>query len=259
MVQGSSTGDRPHGGDRSFALSDTPVQRLTLSDQIAERLISLIDRDGLRAGDELPSESRLAAAFGVSRPVVREALRQLAALRMVKLTNGKPAEVLPVTPDLLGVYFEWAIRQDVNNGRELQELRSGIESMCAELAASRASQAQVDELRAIVAAMRSNLDDMNAYAELDAHLHLAIVSSAQNSLLRHLSESIRRPLKATIEAGLKPLTADHEGLERMQRGHEAIVDAIAARDTARAKAAMERHIDIALKRIATEGARGSSP
>jgi DNA-binding FadR family transcriptional regulator len=241
--------------DRLHALADEPVQRTTLSSQVAERLIQKIGRDGLRAGDELPSETRLATAFSVSRPVVREALRHLAALRMVELSNGKPAKVMPVTPDLLGVYFEWAVRQDMDNTVELHELRQGVESMCAGLAATRATQAEKDELRAIAAEMRTVLEDTDQYAELDARLHLSIIDCAHNSLLRHLAQSIRGPLRTSIQTGLALLAGNPERLEHMQHQHEDIVEAIAANDPTTARTLMDRHIGGASRRIADEANR----
>ena len=241
--------------DHQLAFADQPVQRMTLTAQVAERLIQLIGRDGLRAGDELPSEARLAAAFNVSRPVVREAVRHLAALRMVEISTGKPAKVMPVTPDLLGVYFEWAVRQDIDNTVELHELRQGVEGMCAELAATRATEEEQAQLRALAAEMRSALPDSDRYAELDARLHLYIIACAHNSLLRHLAESIRGPLRTSIQTGLALLAGNPERLERMQYQHEEIVEAIIAHDPSTARTLMDRHIGGASRRIAEEAAR----
>ena len=237
----------------SDALTLVGVDRVPLSEQIATRLIAIIGQDGLRPGDGLPSEARLAATFGVSRPVVREALRHLAALRVIKLTNGRTAEVLPVTSDLLGVYFRWAVRQDVKNALELQELRVGIESMSAGLAAKRAGAEQVESLQRLVRQMRSCLDDTERYVELDTRLHLMIVSATGNSLARHLTQSMSDPMRAVIEAGLAGIRLDPKSLEEMQEGHEAIVDAIAEGDVARARAVMEEHLVLALERMTLAG------
>ncbi|WP_138445402.1 FadR/GntR family transcriptional regulator [Sinomonas susongensis] len=258
MTSSAREAESAKAEDRLLALADHPVQRMTLSSQVAERLIQQIGRDGLRAGDDLPSETRLAAAFSVSRPVVREALRHLAALRMVELSNGKPAKVMPVTPDLLGVYFEWAVRQDIDNTVELHELRQGVEGMCAELAASRATEEEREQLRALAAEMRTVLHDTDQYAELDARLHLSIIDCAHNSLLRHLAGSIRGPLRTSIQTGLALLAGNPERLERMQHQHEDIVQAIIARDPATARTLMDRHIGGASRRIADEAARNKA-
>jgi len=245
---------KPTDRDDLLALVGSSTKRTPLSEQIAKRLISLIGQEGLQAGDELPAEAKLAAAFEVSRPVIREALSHLAALRMVKLTNGKPAKVLPVTADLLEVYYEWAFRQDVKNVVELMELRLGIESICAELAAHRAAEAEIADLRDQAVHMRSALGDMDAYVQLDAQLHLTVVSMAGNTLLQHLAESIRRPLTAVIEAGIRPLMADPPRLDQMQRGHELIAETIGARDPAAAYTAMHNHLEGALRRLQTQAA-----
>jgi len=240
--------------DSLLTLVAHSTKRTPLSEQIAKRLISLIGQEGLQAGDELPAEAKLAAAFGVSRPVIREALSHLAALRMVKLTNGKPAKVRPVTGDLLEVYYEWAFRQDVRNVVELMELRLGIESVCAELAAQRAAEAEIADLQAQAVRMRAALGDIDAYVQLDAQLHLSVVSMAGNTLLQHLAESIRRPLTAVIEAGIRPLMADPPRLEQIQHGHELIAATIGAREPAAAYTAMHDHLEGALRRLQTQAA-----
>jgi len=248
----ADTADR----DTVLALVGSSTQRIPLSEQIAKRLISLIGQEGLQAGDALPAEAKLAKAFEVSRPVIREALSHLAALRMVKLANGKPAQVLPVTGDLLEVYYEWAFRQDVKNVIELMELRLGIESICAELAAHRAVEAEIADLHGQAVRMRSALTDMDTYVQLDAQLHLTVVSMAGNTLLQHLAESIRRPLTAVIEAGIRPLMADSAALEHMQQGHELIATTIGARDPAAAYTAMHKHLEGALRRLQRQAETG---
>ena len=255
MTERSPAGGPVTGDTDLLALGDIPVQRVTLSNQIAERLIELISSDKLRAGDDLPSEARLATAFNVSRPVIREALSHLAALRMVELSSGRPPRVLPVTPGLLGVYFEWAVRQDLGNILELHELRRAIESLSAELAAERASAEQKSALKTLAADMREAIHDPVRYSELDAQLHMSIISCAENALMRHLAEAIQGPLRATIETGLRSLVDHPDRLEKMQCGHEGIVEAILASDGPRARALMEEHLQGASERIASYGSR----
>lgn len=79
----------------------------------AIRAINLgIRRDRLRVGDPIPSESELAAGLCVSRTVVREALRALAALGIVDLGNGRRARVGTIDKDVLGLVLDHAVHTD---------------------------------------------------------------------------------------------------------------------------------------------------
>ena len=87
-----------------------PLRRETLAEQVADGLITMIEDDALAPGTLLPSEASLAQEFGVSRPVVREALKVLAAKDVVAIANGKGAVVRPISSDPLQAYFLRALR-----------------------------------------------------------------------------------------------------------------------------------------------------
>ncbi len=73
----------------NFVLNVTPLLRgKSAAGRLVQQIIDLIRSDNLKAGDSLPSESQLAQAFQVSRPVVREALRGLAILGVVETRQG---------------------------------------------------------------------------------------------------------------------------------------------------------------------------
>jgi GntR family transcriptional repressor for pyruvate dehydrogenase complex len=113
------------------------LRRDTLAEQVAERLISLIEHDELAPGTLLPAEGKLALEFGVSRPVVREALKVLAAKDIVAIANGKGAMVRPMTSAPLRDFFQRALRNRHSTSVELLEVRKGIEVQSATLAAQR--------------------------------------------------------------------------------------------------------------------------
>lgn len=217
-----------------------------------------IAEQGLQPGDQLPAEGRLAEGFGVSRPVVREALRHLAALNMIELATGKAPVVKPITPDLLGTFFQWAVQLNVNSLIELHELRRGVEGACAALAAQRLTDEDRATLQALVRSMRECVSDFDAYTELDMQLHLAIAAATRNSLLRHLVDSIRVPMKQVIRTGLDLIEPSEDRLERLQHGHEVIVEAILAGDPAEARLRMEQHFDGAVARFVAAGLPGVS-
>ena len=221
---------------------DAPLHRETLATQLAQRMIAFITVNGLKSGDALPSEARLAAQFGVSRPIMRESLRLLQAQGIIEVTNGKGATVRPLTSDPLSSFFAWATRFDEHALVELLEVRKGLEMQSAALAAERRTPEDIAALRATVTTMAHHLHDADTYTELDYTLHLQIAIAAHNGMLHHLIVSIREPLKEMSREGLRRHPAD-QGRRGIQARHEQLVGAIAAGDSATAAAAMADHLD----------------
>src|SRR5437588_251400 len=162
------------------------LHRETLAGQAAQALLDLIARQGLRAGDSLPAEMTLASEFGVSRQVIREALKALQGQGVIEILNGKGALVRPVDSSALVVFFQRAVRLDQRTIVELIEVRKGIEIQCAMLAAERRLPAELERMSEIVARMGQQIGEPESYSELDLELHLAIASATHNAMLYHL-------------------------------------------------------------------------
>jgi GntR family transcriptional repressor for pyruvate dehydrogenase complex len=226
----------------------TKIERRTLAEQVAEGIASYILAQQLNVGDSLPSAAKLSKEFEVSRPVVREALKTLEARGMIKIQNGKPATVSPITSSLLRDYFDQSLRQRTEAVIELLELRKGIEVQGAYLAAQRRTVDDLDKMHAILRAMRAAVEDQEQYAELDTQLHLAVMEASHNHMLFHLAESIRALIKDTIREGLNLETAQ-QSLEITQPGHERIIGAIEQGDAGLAASLMSRHMDGALAKM----------
>lgn len=240
---------------------DLPLRRETLAEQLAERLTAFITAHGLRSGDALPSEAKLAMQFGVSRPIMREALRTLQAQGIITVTNGKGATVRPLTSEPLSSFFTWAMRFDENALVDLLEVRKGLELQSVALAAERRTDDELAAMRATVATMTLHLHDADRYTELDYELHLQIATATHNAMLRNLVASIREPFKETIREGLRRQPNDR-GRRRIQAGHEKMVAAIAAGDVTTAVATMRGHLDGTRRMIALdqyEPAEGDTP
>jgi GntR family transcriptional regulator, transcriptional repressor for pyruvate dehydrogenase complex len=231
------------------------LQRRTLSVQVAEHLLDRIEQQALAPGDILPSEMQLASEFGVSRPVVREALRALEATGVVTVANGKGAIILPLSAEPLSGFFQRAARLRREALVELLEVRKGIEIQSATLAARRRTCEEADELQRQVVAMRDHLHEPGRYTELDVELHLFIARASRNIVLFHLVESIRGPLQETIREGLQRRVSD-EQMDRVQELHERLADAIAAANTDHAARAMTDHFDEAVMAIVGDRVTG---
>ncbi len=201
-------------------------------------------RDGrLAQGLKLPTEAAIMAEYGVSRTVVREALSKLQAAGQVRTRHGigtfvvGAGETAPfrIAPDQL------ATLQDVI---AMLELRIGLETEAASLAAQRRSQADLHEMRAALdefaAAVQAGRDAVAA----DFRFHLEIARATHNPHFAELMATLGAPMipRARLDAPV-PLTDERrEYLRRVNGEHESILDAISSQDGDAARAAMRTHL-----------------
>ncbi len=223
----------------------TNLYRETLPQQIAQRLMEFIKSQNLEPGELLPSELKLAEDFGVSRPVVREALKFLAAQGFIDVVSGKGAVVRPVDDKLLRLFFQRAIQFASATFIELMEVRKPVEVQSAMLAAQRRTPEELARISETVVIMRKRLDDLEAYTDLDVEFHLLVAAATHNTTMYHLINSIRDALKDVIREGLRRRDT-REQLERVQHLHEIILAAIECGDANKAGQAMTQHFDEAV-------------
>jgi DNA-binding FadR family transcriptional regulator len=197
---------------------------------VQERLQAKIAAGDYKTSERLPSESELCRTFGVSRPVVREALMSLQALG---LTTSQPGIGTFVVSDrvrvplLLGRYSPGHVR----------EVRRCIEIPAARLAAERRGDRDVGDIAGILARM-DDAENPARRNQLDASFHIAIARASGNPLIVKLVEDLRSVLEehslAAARAPYRRRAASEE--------HRAIYDAIVDRDSDAAATAMEAHL-----------------
>lgn len=228
------------------------LKRETLAEQIAAALIEFINAENLKPGDSLPATSVLVAQFGVSRPVIREALKTLEGREIIEIANGRKAIVKPISSRSLTSFFERALTQHKHSLIDLLEVRRGIEVESAYLAAQRRTEQHVSDMRAILTEMELHLHNPEPYTELDLRLHLLIALATHNDLMYHLVESIRGALRDAIMWGLRSRFSE-EQLQHVQQLHVEIVQQIADKNPERAAAAMASHFDDAITAVFKAG------
>lgn len=181
-------------------------------------------------GSKLPAEAALAARYGVSRSVVREALRSCAALGLTETHTGKGTFVVSgrVSGDLvLGRY----------SARDLTEARPHIEIPAAGLAAARRSEEDLSTLKGIVADMALE-DDPAAWVALDATFHGLIARASGNKVFESVLADLRDALANQSET--LNLVADRQRASDVE--HRKILTAIEAGSSELASAAMAEHL-----------------
>ena len=226
----------------------TQLRRETLAEQVAGELIALIERDELAPGTLLPSETKLAQQFGVSRPMVREALKVLAAKDVIAIANGKGAVVRPMTSEPLRDFFERALRNHHATAIELLEVRKGIEVQSATLAAQRRTVEELSELAGILPALREAVHDPVTFVTIDTQFHLLVAAASHNKLLHHLIESIRDPMQESMrEVSRRRVTEEQHAFALT--AHARIIDAIEEAAPEAAGSAMAAHFDVAISLV----------
>jgi DNA-binding GntR family transcriptional regulator len=196
----------------------------TLSQTISQQLATEIIRRELAPGTHL-DEVSLAARFGVSRSPVRDALRQLAATRLVAYAPHRGFSVVAVDQAELDGLFE----------------ASGeVETLCARLCAQRALPAERKRIQVIHASTIKAIGSRNVqvYSSLNEELHKAILAGGHNKTLEEVAHNLRQrlaPFRARI------FFASHNRMAKSREEHEELVNAILAQDGEAAAHAMREH------------------
>jgi DNA-binding FadR family transcriptional regulator len=221
------------------------ITRGTLADQVVDRLLEYIESQHLKPGDLLPSETSLVNSFGVSRPVIREALKSLEGQGVIEIVNGKGALIRPIDCDPLRLFFQRAMQMEYGTMLELMEVRKGLEVQSAALAAQRRDEKDLSAIRQVVRTMRESTGDLEAYIRLDVEFHLRVTAASHNTMMVSLVESIRAALRNTIVAGLQSRGNTLE-LDSIQRTHEQLFEALVERNVQTAMETMIQHFDEAM-------------
>ncbi len=234
---------------RSEPLRDILGRAPSLADTLALRLRDEIASGRLQAGERLPTEQQLAATYGVSRPIVREAVGRLKHDGLVLSRQGAGAFV--AEPGASSVFrLDVADFSDKEELRHIVELLMAVEASATEHTAERHSEADLVTIRTRLDAMQAAIDRGESGVDEDVAFHRAIIDATGNPFFRDLSEFLDRRVRNFIRTA-RANTARLAGMAQTVQGeHRAIFEAIAARDPQAARAAAETHLKNAAKRLA---------
>jgi DNA-binding FadR family transcriptional regulator len=205
-------------------------------------------------GTKLPGDAELTLLFGVSRPVLREAVKTLVAKGLLS-TKARVGTVVRERSawnmfdiDVLAWHLDAGI--DKHFLRDLADIRLAVEPRAAALAAERRSDADVAELRRSISCMRAAPSDSVGFADADLSLHITVANASGNPFMRSIGWVIEAALRASFM-----LSAPVEAQEReiVLASHERIVEAIAAGDADDAAAQMTGVILNGLRRHGAAG------
>ncbi|MEQ8658998.1 MAG: FCD domain-containing protein [Hyphomicrobiales bacterium] len=217
---------------------EQPLERMPVGEMVARRILDMVKAGTLKPGDQLPTERDLAQSLNVSRPSVREAIRGLAILGVVRTVQGGGAYISDLDAEaLLGPIQFFLSLQDLNVS-ELYDARSLIESDVARRAAINMDGASLARLDAILAAQAECLDNPDAFRASDYAFHELIWIGSGNAFLKRIGESLNViGLEFRKRASESPTV-----LQQSYADHKVLVSALKARDAEAAAKAAEQHM-----------------
>ena len=208
-------------------------------DQLGEDIVS----GRYPVGAAIPPEPLLCEALGVSRTVVREAVKSLVAKGLLITGPKLGTRVLPeehwnwFDPDVVVWQSKIGFSREIL--RDLQELRRVVEPAAVRLAAERATAADIAEIESAYAGMRDAIEQGGDYVKHDLRFHQGLLRACHNRMVIQMSKALGALLRTSFEIS----TARPDGPAHSLSLHRAVLDAVIHRSPAKAERAILLLID----------------
>jgi GntR family transcriptional regulator, transcriptional repressor for pyruvate dehydrogenase complex len=236
--------------EQSAAMFPQVIRSATLSEKVVATITKSIMDGTLVPGERLVSERELGEQFGVSRTVIREAVRSLVAGGLVEARSGRGLQVAEPKPEAVSRAMAMFLhRNAMIDYPRVHEVRKALEIDMAGYAAERAETADVERLTELNDQLAGAGDDVESAAQLDVAFHRAIAESTQNELFPVLLDAIGPILLEVRNQAFAAPDLRGYALE----AHREILAGIAAGDPEQARDAMRRHLEISVKAWSPDG------
>jgi DNA-binding FadR family transcriptional regulator len=252
---------RPNGAHPGDDLTGSrpPYQAIVITrsyEGVVRQIAASIRSGRLSSGERLPTERELGVAFGVSRGVIREAIKVLGALGLVEARQGSGIYVLNTVPTVTRA-FTLSVSPDAESIERLFEFRRTLEVDAAGFAALRRSDEGLAAIEASAEATAHALetDNWSEFGVADNAFHGAVARASGNPFFEVAVATARQ-----MQQDVVPLIGDRAGSMRSAVAHHrAIVEAIAARDSDAAARAMADHIVYTARAVVMENISAPAP
>lgn len=223
-------------------------ERKLLSKTVEEEIEQAIKERKLKPGEKLPTEVALSQTFGVSRTVMREALRMLSARGLLSIQKGKGIHVRDFgVAEVMGpLRLYLSLNVEAEPALHLIKARQMIEPSIARLAAERRTEEDLDKLRENIRALASAAVLDSSVGRLDMEFHLHLARSTGNPILplllepiHHLMPQVKSSVYATVE----------DARQSAVLHHGRVLEAVERQDGLMARDRMEQHLQIAEQHI----------
>lgn len=239
-------------GDRGVKDMFRPVRPTRLSDDAIAQIMTLVREGKLSAGAKLPAERSLMNMLSVSRTSLREAIRTLETMGVLRVVPGRGTYVRDDTPSPHAEdWYAWLMghRQEVV---QILEMHEALEVKVAELAALRATPEQMVALEEQVEAMKraAAAGEHEALVCADAAFHRIVREAGGNEVISRLLSD----LEGTVDSARHALMSLPSRVKRVIPDHQGILDAIRAGDAEAATARTLAHIRQSKEELIASGA-----
>ena len=237
------------------------VQRANAGEDGYDRVVSFLREQlvtgHLKTGDRLLPERDLASALGVSRPVIREALKALATLGALEIKRGFGTVVREPNFTALSDYFGLVLAQQAGAIDDVMQARIAIERQAIRLACTRALTQDVERLSQALQAVKKTIDDPVRGGEADFHFHAMIVEAAHSPTLSSVYAAVGKLLQQSHMARRRVIASVPNVDSYLVDHHEAILLAITRKNPSEADALLAEHFEIG-SNLREDAARASA-
>lgn len=223
-----------------------PIDSKRLYERVADQIGDMIRSGEFAPGQRLPAERDLARLLAVSRPVVREAMVSLEIAGLVEVRTGSGAYVRERVEEQRGVNAGHS-PTDILNARTL------IEGETAALAATNASEPEVEAVAEAIAEMTAEHDAGRDWSAADLAFHVAIARATGNAVLAMVVDRLWQEQYGPVFAILSERAHLAENWSTTLRDHMAVLEAIRRRDASAARQHMRAHLSQVLKIMVEDG------
>jgi len=219
------------------------LARASISEQVSNRILTMIKSGNLKAGDKLPTEQQMCLALGISRPPLREALKALTLMGILESRQGGRYMVTDLSPTRLVTPFNVLLSVADDDIEKQFEARAVVELELVRLCVKRASDEQRVRIQSLADDGHNFYNDPIGFRLLDAEYHQAINAGANNTILSTISEGL---YNVAIDAR-RIASATPGVIEISTEQHCRIAEAIAQKKTKKAVEAYAEHLDHVLE------------
>jgi len=220
------------------------LKKVNLYETLADRLEETIVNDTNMIGQKLPSENELAKNLGVSRNIVREALKLLKERGLIASRTGDGSYVSRPDPQILTSVIGRMLAMHDIDADDVYEMRIMLECHACLLAVQHATEAELDHLSSINSEMEAKQSDLATRVSLDLDFHAQIAEMSRNALLSIFARSMNHLCKAVIEWALQSKGGSQDGVEY----HYRIIAALRSRNAEQAAKIMRDHLNESMRR-----------
>lgn len=228
------------------------ISRTSLSEDIAQQIVTLISTGDLKPGQRLPSERDLCTYFGVGRSSLREAVHCLAIVGILDVSVGNGTFLATNAERFIGKISEWRVLTEHQNMENLMEVRLALECAASASAAVCGTEEQFNQLGELVKKMRRVTTRPKHFIQLDLEYHVLLAEASNNGLLFDLLNMLRNQLSSAM---LTFVTMPG-GAALACKHHEALLEALRNRDSEAARSVMQVHLALSLERFRKAGVGG---